>query len=195
MKNKGFTLIELVVVIVILGILAAVAAPKFMDLQTDARISAINGLKGAIKSAVNMAYAKSIIQGADKVADYCGANEPQGGCESSKPSEVHLKYGIPAGAQYGLPMAMQDSFFELQQAGACDSEQDWCVYYLDANNQTLVFAPKASAGLNKADDYSINNGKITVKTDNSSCALVYAIKPDATSKSTSFDIALLKGGC
>ena len=50
MKRNGFTLIELVVVIVILGILAAIAAPKFMDLQTDARISALNGLSGAIKS-------------------------------------------------------------------------------------------------------------------------------------------------
>lgn len=49
-KSSGFTLIELVVVIVILGILAATAAPKFMDLQKDARISALNGLMGALKS-------------------------------------------------------------------------------------------------------------------------------------------------
>src|SRR5574344_2317756 len=67
-KQSGFTLIELVVVIVILGILAATAAPKFMDLQTDARISAANGMAGAVKSAVSMTYSKAILGGKDKLA-------------------------------------------------------------------------------------------------------------------------------
>ncbi|EEZ85589.1 conserved hypothetical protein [Vibrio harveyi 1DA3] len=48
MKAKGFTLIELVIVIVILGILSVTAAPRFLNLQDDARNSAISGLKGAI---------------------------------------------------------------------------------------------------------------------------------------------------
>ena len=46
-RQSAFTLIELVVVIVILGILALTAAPKFMDLQSDVRISALKGLEGA----------------------------------------------------------------------------------------------------------------------------------------------------
>ena len=46
-RQSAFTLIELVVVIVILGILALTAAPKFMELQSDARISALKGLEGA----------------------------------------------------------------------------------------------------------------------------------------------------
>ena len=62
-RARGFTLIELVVVIVILGILAATAAPKFMDLQRDARISKLNGLKAAIRSAENMTRSKAIIAG------------------------------------------------------------------------------------------------------------------------------------
>ena len=44
-RQQGFTLIELVVVIIILGILAVTAAPKFINLQSDARASAIQGLK------------------------------------------------------------------------------------------------------------------------------------------------------
>ncbi len=48
-RQQGFTLIELVVVIIILGILAVTAAPKFINLQSDARTSAIQGMKGAIQ--------------------------------------------------------------------------------------------------------------------------------------------------
>ena len=59
--QKGFTLIELVVVIVILGILAATAAPKFIDLTGDARRSVMEGVQGSINSAVNLAHAKACL--------------------------------------------------------------------------------------------------------------------------------------
>lgn len=62
-KTKGFTLIELVVVIVILGILAATAAPKFIDLTGDAKESVIEGVRGSINSAADMAHAKALVSG------------------------------------------------------------------------------------------------------------------------------------
>ncbi|WP_045424128.1 prepilin-type N-terminal cleavage/methylation domain-containing protein [Vibrio jasicida] len=55
---KGFTLIELVVVIVILGILAVTAAPRFLNIQGDARVAVIEGVRGAVVNANQIANAK-----------------------------------------------------------------------------------------------------------------------------------------
>ena len=55
--QRGFTLIELVMVIVILGVLAAVAIPKFVDLKGDARTAALAGVAGGLNSAAAINYA------------------------------------------------------------------------------------------------------------------------------------------
>ncbi|WP_051118600.1 type II secretion system protein [Vibrio campbellii] len=64
-RQGGFTLIELVVVIVILGILAVTAAPRFLNLQSDARESALQGLKGAMQGASGIVFGKAAIEGVE----------------------------------------------------------------------------------------------------------------------------------
>lgn len=61
-RNQGFTLIELIIVIVILGILAVTAAPKFLNFSKDARESTLKGVKGSLEAAAGLVHGKALLQ-------------------------------------------------------------------------------------------------------------------------------------
>ncbi|MGY3902410.1 prepilin-type N-terminal cleavage/methylation domain-containing protein [Aeromonas lusitana] len=87
-KQAGFTLIELVIVIIILGILAVTAAPKFLNLQDDAKKSAAQGVQAALSSAATLVYSKAALNGQEKAS-------AAGGTDLTGMTGVKVIYGYP----------------------------------------------------------------------------------------------------
>jgi MSHA pilin protein MshA len=88
MNSKGFTLIELVVVIVILGILAATAAPKFINLKADAQTAVLQGVKASLQGAAALVHSKSLVKGNHK-EEVATINIGDGG------AELPISFGYP----------------------------------------------------------------------------------------------------
>ncbi|GIU25805.1 hypothetical protein TUM4637_11570 [Shewanella hafniensis] len=111
-RQQGFTLIELVVVIIILGILAVTAAPKFINLQGDARASTIQGMKGAIQGANSLVYSKAAllgIEGADTGSvDVLG--NTVAGTPATATDDVPVVYGYMAATKAALEKGMDVKF-------------------------------------------------------------------------------------
>lgn len=123
-NNGGFTLIELIVVIVILGILAVTAAPKFVDLQSDARLATLNGMKAAINSAVSLTYGKSLVTGEEKKEE---------GSITINGSPVTVCYGYPCAAATKIQKVLDIGDFAECVEGVSG---DWC-YKENASTKSI----------------------------------------------------------
>ena len=116
-KQQGFTLIELVIVIIVLGILAAIAIPKFTNLSSDARLASLRGMEGAMRSGADLIHSKAVISNQDAaeliMADIGGVR-------------MQLHSGYPTGNWInGIRYIINlDTVDFSQPATICDA--DWC---------------------------------------------------------------------
>ncbi|MCL1089003.1 prepilin-type N-terminal cleavage/methylation domain-containing protein [Shewanella profunda] len=118
-RQQGFTLIELVVVIIILGILAVTAAPKFINLQGDARASTLQGLKGSLQGANTLVYSKAALAGLEKKA-----------FDAVPAHSIDIGTGTPVVTHYGYLQSTQaqlSSAVDLALSDDEDNASDWYI--------------------------------------------------------------------
>lgn len=97
-KQRGFTLIELIMVIVILGVLSAFALPRFADFGADARTASLNALAGALRAAANISHAQQLADGSTP-----------GVLVTLEGADITMVNGYPTANAAGITLASQVS--------------------------------------------------------------------------------------
>ncbi|MDO6544439.1 type II secretion system protein [Photobacterium sanguinicancri] len=159
-RQGGFTLIELVVVIVILGILAVTAAPRFLNLQGDARNASLQGLKGAINGGAGIVYGKAAIEGKE--------SDTSASTLGKAPNEVRVIHGYPTATSAGIVATLSnfnDDWEIVKSTGATEAAGGTIQLTFKQYKDTLTAdIPNKCYVTYTAADAS-NPAKVTVDTD------------------------------
>jgi len=146
-KESGFTLIELVMVIVILGILAATALPKFIDLGADARRASIESVSGSIRAFDQLVFAQAVILGIENNDrnSSSSSTDPQGGFVLEN-QFIRTIYGHPwlfdvDALTYVLDIDVKNEGSNNNINGVCDYDGDFCSKMVGRNNFGISFRP------------------------------------------------------
>lgn len=175
-RSKGFTLIELITVIIILGVLAVSAAPRFFEFAGDARRAALQGMQGAMKSSLSMVTAYAQLKGAQNQLNYV-LTLPNG-------DQIVLDYGYPEHSWETAWRHMLEGEFAIKTAGGqCETSTQWCV-----DSDFNIGADVSVAGASSA-TVIWPNGVSTA--DN--CYVYYAYS--AASRGNQPSIGIVDSGC
>lgn len=113
-KQAGFTLIEIIAVIVIIGILSAVALPKFVNLGGEARVAKMQGAVGAVNSAAVLIHSKWLAQGSPAT----GTVAFEGGSLSAVPADGDIVNGYPSATRIAEVAGLGATDFDMPAAAA-----------------------------------------------------------------------------
>lgn len=106
-QQVGFTLIELIIVIILLGILAVVAAPKFVTFTKDAKTQSLHAVKAAMGSAVELVYSKSAIKGNQNITTSSATHISING------KVLAIKFGTPLANYTNVPPSRPATWDDL----------------------------------------------------------------------------------
>ncbi len=182
-QQRGFTLIELIIVIVILGVLAVTAAPKFIDIQSDARAATLNGVRAALQGGAQLVYARSALAGVQ-------ANPATDPVDAT--SRVTVA-GLNVATNFGYPSAVSITAIRNNPVLASDvaafaelDAADWTFAAGSADADTPAVGRFGISPRNTAVNYLITD------IDGASCHVLYT---DAVNQNTPAVVTVVTGGC